>query len=79
MNSEISNVMNMNERNLERLSKEELIKMVEKLQNKARKLKIAVVDDVNRQVPQPPRPTRRIRPGDQKTGRFFKIHPDRPK
>ena len=32
MNSEISNIIDMNERDLEKLSKAELIKMVEKLQ-----------------------------------------------
>ena len=69
--------MNMNKRNLERLSKAELIKMVEKLQNKTRKPKIARVDDDNGQVPQ--KPTRRIQPRDKKTERFIKIHPDRPK
>ena len=71
--------MNMNERNLERLSKAELIKMVEKLQNEARKPKIAIVDDGNGQVPHPQKPTRRIPPRDPKTGRLVKIHPDRPK
>ena len=53
MNLEISNVMNMNERNLEKLSKAELLKMVEKLRNKARKPKNAIVDGNNRQVPRP--------------------------
>ena len=71
--------MNMNERNLERLSKAELVKMVEKLQNKARKPKIAIVDDGNGQVPQLQKLTRSIPPRDPKTGRFIKIHPDRPK
>ena len=37
MNSKICNIMNMNERDLEKLSKAELINLVEKLQNKARK------------------------------------------
>ena len=35
----------MNERDLEKLSKAELIKMVGKLQKKTRKPKIAIVDD----------------------------------
>ena len=47
MNSEIFNVMDMNERDLEKLSKAELIKMVEKLQNKAGTPKIAIVEDNN--------------------------------
>ena len=51
--------MNMKERDLEKLSKAELINLVEKLQNKARKSKIAIVDDDNGQVPQPQKPTRR--------------------
>ena len=42
----------MNEINLNKLSKAELVKMVEKLQNKARKPKIAIVNDNNGQVPQ---------------------------
>ena len=79
MNSEISNVMNMNERNLEKLSKAELIKMVEKLQNKARKPKIVIADNDNGQVPQPQKPTRSIPPRDPKAGRFVEIHPDGPK
>ena len=45
MNPEISHVIDMNKKDLEKLSKAELIKMVEKLQNKARKPKIAIVDD----------------------------------
>ena len=49
MNSEISNVIDVNESDLEKLSKAELIKMVEKLQ----KPKIVIVDDDNGQVPQP--------------------------
>ena len=89
------------ERNLEKLGKAELINLVEKLQNKARKRiekpsnlveklqnkarkpKIAILDDDNEQGPppiaQPQKPTRRIPPRDRKTGRFVKIHPDRPK
>ena len=43
----------MNERDLDKLSKAELINLVEKLQNKARKPKIAIADDDNGQVPQP--------------------------
>ena len=66
MNSEISNVMNMNEIDLDKLSKAELIKMVEKLQNKARKPKI--VDDDNGEVLKPQEPTRYIQPRDPKTG-----------
>ena len=53
--------------------------MVEKLQNKARRPKIATVNDDNGQVPQPQKPKRHISPRDPKTGRFVKIHPDRPK
>ena len=79
MNSEISDFMNMNERHLEELNKAELISLVEKLQNKARKPKIAIVDDGNGQVPQPQKPTRHIPPRDPKTGCFLTIHPDRPK
>ena len=52
MNSEISNVKDMNERNLEKVSKTELIRMVEKMQ----KPKIVMVDDDHGQVPQPQRP-----------------------
>ena len=69
----------MNERDLEKLSKAELIKMVEKLQKKARKSKIAIVNDDYRQVPQPQRTPKHVQPRDPKTGRFVKIHPDRPK
>ena len=79
MNSEIFNVMDMNERDLEKLSKAEHIKMVEKLQNKARKPKITIVEDNNGKVKKTQEPTRHIRPRDHKTGRFMKIHPDRPK
>ena len=50
------------ERNLEKLSKAELINLVEKQQNKARKPKIAIVDNGDRQVPprdpKPPKPNR---------------------
>ena len=67
MNSEKFNVMDMNERDLEKLSKAELINLVEKLQNKARKPKIAIVDDGNGQVPQPQKPKRRIPPRYPKT------------
>ena len=63
MNSEISNIMNMND--LEKLSKAELIKMVEKLQNKARKPKIAIVDDDKGTVPQ--KTLKHIPPRDPKT------------
>ena len=69
----------MNERNREKLSKAELIKMVEKLQKKARKPKIVIVDHDNRQVPQPQKTPKHIPPRDPKTGRIVKIHPDRPK
>ena len=72
MNSEISNVIDTNERDLEKLSETELIKMVEKLQNKARKPKIAIVNDDNGQVPQPQKTPKHIPPGDPKTGRFVK-------
>ena len=44
------------ERNLEKLSKAELINLVEKLQNKVSKPKIAIVDNDNGQVPQPKSP-----------------------
>ena len=54
MNSEISNVIDLNERDLEKLSEEELIKMVEKLQKKAKKPKIVIVFYDHRQV-RPPR------------------------
>ena len=77
MNLEIFNIMNMNERDLKKLSKEELIEMVEKLQNKARKPKIAIVDDDKEQVPQ--KTPKHIPSRDPKTGQFIKIHPDRPK
>ena len=50
MNSEISNVIDMNKRDLEKLSKAELIKMVKKLQKKAKKPKIVMVDDDYRPV-----------------------------
>ena len=40
MNSEISNAIDMNERDLEKFSKTELIKMVEKLQKKVKKPQI---------------------------------------
>ena len=53
MNSEISYVIDMNERDLEKLSEAELTKMIEKLQNKAKKPKIAIVDYDNGQVPPP--------------------------
>ena len=43
----------MNERDFEKFSKVELIKMVEKLQKKARKPKIVIVDDDYRQVSPP--------------------------
>ena len=86
MNSEMFNVMDMKKRDLEKLSKAEFIKMVEKLRNKAKKSKIAIVDvprrnHDNAQVSQPkPRKTpKHIRPRDPKTERFFMIHPDRPK
>ena len=53
MNSEISNIIDMNERDLEKLNKVELMKMVEKLQKKAKKPKIVTVDDDYRQVTPP--------------------------
>ena len=43
----------MNKRDLEKLSKAELIKMVKKLQKKAKKPKIVIVDDDYRPVPPP--------------------------
>ena len=79
MNSEKFNVVDMNERDLEKLSKADLINLVEKLQNKARKPRISIVDNGNGQVPQLHKPTRSIPPRDPKTGRFVKIHQDRPK
>ena len=73
----------MNERDLEKLNKVDLSKMVQKLQKKARKPKIAIVDNDYKQVPQSivksQKPPRRIPPRDPKTGRFIKINPDRPK
>ena len=39
MNSEISNIIDMNESDLEKLSKAELIRMVEKLKKKLRDLR----------------------------------------
>ena len=53
MNSEISNVIDLNKRDPEKLSKAELIKMVKKLQKKAKKPKIVIVDDDYRPVPPP--------------------------
>ena len=53
MNSEISNVIDMNKRDLEKLSKAEFIKMVKKLQKKAKKPKIVIVDDDYKPVPPP--------------------------
>ena len=53
MNSEISNIIDMNERDLEKLNKAELIKMVQKLQKKAKKLKIVIVDNDYRPVSPP--------------------------
>ena len=53
--------------------------MVEKLQKKVRKPKIAIVDDDYRQVPQPQKPPKHIPPRDPKTDRFVKIHSDGPK
>ena len=49
--------------------------MVEKLQ----KPKIVIADDDNGQVPQPQKTPKHIPPRDPKTGRFVKIHSDRPK
>ena len=54
MNSEMSNIIDMNKRDLKKLSKAELIKMVKKLQKKPKKLKIVIVDDDYRPV-LPPR------------------------
>ena len=79
MKSEISNVIDMNKRDLKKLSKAELIKMVEKLQKEARKLKIAIVDDDNGQIPQPQKTHKHISPRGPKAGRLVEIHPDRPK
>ena len=71
MNSKISNIMNMNERDLEKLSKAELIKMPLK-QNKSKKVRNhedlldndPFKDEVSQPVPQPitlpQKPTRRI-------------------
>ena len=53
--------------------------MVDKLQNRAKKPKVAIVDDDNGQVPQPEKTPKYILPRDPKTGRFIKIHPDRQK
>ena len=73
----------MNERDLEKLSNVVLIKMVQKLQKKARKPKISIVDNDYKQVSQPiaksQKPPRHIPPRDPKTDQFAKINPDRSK
>ena len=56
MNSEISNVIEMNEGDFEKLGKTEFFKMIEKLQKKP---KIVIVDDDHRQV-LPPRAYRPV-------------------
>ena len=82
--------MDMNKRDLEKLSKSELIKMLLK-QKKSKKVcnhedllyNDPFKDEVSQPVPQPitlpQKPPRYIPPRDPKTGRFIKIHPDRPK
>ena len=67
MNSETSNVIDMNEINLEKISKTELIKVVEKLQKNAKKPKIVIINDDSGQVPQPTTKTpKHIPPRDPK-------------
>ena len=81
MNSEMSNVIDMNQRDLEKLSQAELVKMVEKMQKKAKKPKTVMEDDDHKQtsspIAQPQKTPKHIPPRDAKTGRFIKIHPDR--
>ena len=67
MNSKISNIMNMNERDLEKLSKAELIKMLLK-QKKSKKVRNhedlldndPFKDEVSQPIALPQKPTRRI-------------------
>ena len=83
MNSEMSNVIDMNQRDLEKLSQAELVKMVEKMQKKAKKPKTVMEDDDHKQTSSPiaqsQKTPKHIPPRDPKTGRFVKIHPDRRK
>ena len=69
----------MNERDLEKLSKVEFIKLVQKLQKKAKKPKIGIVDNDHRQasspIAQPQKSPRRIPPRDPKTGQVNLITP----
>ena len=82
--------IDMNKRDLEELSKSELIKMLlkQKISKKIRNHEDLLnndpfKDEVSQPVPQPitlpQRPTRHIPPRNPKTGRFIKIHTDRPK
>ena len=75
MNSEKFNVMDMNETDIEELNKTELINLVEieKLQKKARKSKIAIVEDNDKKVPQPQKPTRSIPPRDPKPSALSRL------
>ena len=82
--------IDMNERDLEKLNKAEFIKMLLK-QKKSKKVrnhedllnndpfKDEVSQPVSQPISLPQKPTRHIPPGDPKTERFIKIHPDRPK
>ena len=85
MNSKISNVMNMNERDLEKLSKAEPITMLLK-QKKSKKVRnhedLLDNDPFKDEVSQPVaqrEPAKRIKPRDPKTGRFVRINPEVPK
>ena len=82
--------IDMSKRDMKKLSKSELIKTLLK-QKKSKKVRNhedllnndPFKDEVSQPVPQPitlpQKPTRHIPPRDPKTGRFIKIHPDRPK
>ena len=78
--------IHMNERDLEKLSKSELIKMLlkQKKLKKVRNHEDLLDNDpfknkVSQPITLPQKPTRHIPPRYPKTGRFIKIHPDRPK
>ena len=78
--------IDMDERDLEKLSKSELIKMLLK-QKKSKKVRNhedlldndPFKDKVSQPITLPQKPTRHILPRDSKTGCFIKIHPHRPK
>ena len=81
--------MNMNKRDLEKLSKAELIKMLLK-QKKSKKVRNhedlldsdPFKEEVSQPVAQPvaqQEPAKRIKPRDPKTGRFVRINPEVPK